>query len=303
MSTPTLAQVEAVLASNPFNGVIITRYMGAAAIACAVYDHFLLFGDETTVIWPKRFELTKMFYFVIRYGMEGAAIFLASVFSGGIRHDINSKRCGNFIMALWALNVLFSGTSHAYLIYHHYTLWDRRRGVLIAMIITLALTYTPAIYLGHEAALQYRENMLYSEAFHSCIIMKQPDAVKGMWGCMTAFDVLAAVIAILNSFDRPWRHPSDIINSLRKDGTLWSSAVFGIRLLNLVINLTATPATVFVFSANAWALISIILSRLIVHIESRLYTRKFQLKPSGVYVGGGSFELGPYNVSVCAEHK
>lgn len=36
-----------------------------------------------------------------------------------------------------------------------------------------------------------------------------------------AFDVLAVIIAGLNSFDRPYRHRHDILRSLRMDGIMW----------------------------------------------------------------------------------
>ena len=47
-------------------------------------------------------------------------------------------------------------TISVYVIYHHYTLWDRRKGALIALCAALAVTYIPAMTLGWHTVVKYQ---------------------------------------------------------------------------------------------------------------------------------------------------
>lgn len=52
-----------------------------------------------------------------------------------------------------------------------------------------------------------------------------------MWLSQAAFDILAVLIAALNSFDKPYRRRSDVLDSLRRDGVIW----FAVRTIARIL--------------------------------------------------------------------
>lgn len=78
----------------------------------------------------------------------------------------------------------------------------------------------------------------YLPTVDSCAPVIQPTSIKGYWACLVrriaylvahpssarpqvAFDVLALVVIIMNSFHRPYTHHQDVVSSLRRDGAVW----------------------------------------------------------------------------------
>ena len=97
-------------------------------------------------------------------------------------------------------------TPLAYVTLRHYTLWDHRRGVIIALFVALAVTYIPVFVLGGISIKSYygqpcflcplcclvhvcmarSEWTYYVAALDTCIVAHQPPEVKGFWACMVS---------------------------------------------------------------------------------------------------------------------
>lgn len=45
--------------------------------------------------------------------------------------------------------------------------------------------------------------------------------IIGVWACMVAFDVFTVLLAVMNSYDRPYRHQSEVLLNFRRDGALF----------------------------------------------------------------------------------
>ena len=67
----------------------------------------------------------------------------------------------------------------AYVIFHHYALWDRRKGALIALCIAFAATYVPAIAVGWGTVRQYQSESDDSSMglFHSHEGFQKPSCI------------------------------------------------------------------------------------------------------------------------------
>lgn len=65
-----------------------------------------------------------------------------------------------------------------YVIYHHYTLWDRRTGALIGLSIAFAATYIPATVLGWKLVIQYRSKC-YSLPFIVIYVIERSSRIRG----------------------------------------------------------------------------------------------------------------------------
>lgn len=92
----------------------------------------------------------------------------------------------------------------AYVALRHYTLWDHRRNVIIALFVALAVTYIPVFVLGGLSIKAYYgmfserlsivsnrfmsriDHTYYVEILDTCLVSVQPTFVKAFWGCMVS---------------------------------------------------------------------------------------------------------------------
>ncbi|EKM56788.1 uncharacterized protein PHACADRAFT_207980 [Phanerochaete carnosa HHB-10118-sp] len=268
MATPEqiAALLQSVLSNPTYNGLTMTRYLQISSLACALYDHALTLGDEIDYIWSGRFSHIKGLYILIRYGIEGSLFYTAYMLSG-FRPPLNEEVCKSFVAVLWALTMMFSISTNLYVAFHHYIVWDREKKTLYVILLCLLACYVPATIVGIKSVFDYREYVVYLAVVDQCALAHQPDIIKSFWGCLLAFDILAVAIVIANSFHRPHAHRQDILSSLRRDGAIWFTGIMILRLMNLVLSITAEPQDVFLVVFNIWSFIAITLARVILRTE------------------------------------
>ncbi|KAF9009248.1 hypothetical protein BDZ89DRAFT_534092 [Hymenopellis radicata] len=61
---------------------MIVAWVGAACMTCLVYDHLITLDQECSRIWPARFTIGRILFFINRYVVEGMLLFtfMASTF-------------------------------------------------------------------------------------------------------------------------------------------------------------------------------------------------------------------------------
>ena len=90
-----------------------------------------------------------------------------------------------------------------YVVFHHYTVWDRNRTTLYVLLLCLVATYTPASYFGIKAVFDYRsksllqpplqlnltvcaEAIVYVLFIDQCAPVLQPNSIKEYWACLVS---------------------------------------------------------------------------------------------------------------------
>ncbi|GJE99894.1 hypothetical protein PsYK624_161690 [Phanerochaete sordida] len=77
----SLAELKEALALS--NGLLATKYLAAASLACVVYDSFLLLEKEFRFIWRRSsWDTTGLMYLLIRYCNLAGLLYAAYAFSG-----------------------------------------------------------------------------------------------------------------------------------------------------------------------------------------------------------------------------
>ncbi|KAI0685403.1 hypothetical protein BC835DRAFT_1384301 [Cytidiella melzeri] len=294
---PSEIQVATLLKST--DALLATKYLAGSALVLSLWDTVVTIDQEAAYMWPREWDLTQIVFFLNRYGISCCLIYV-NYMLGGMRPTINEVSCKVFVLVLCILTVLYSMSANAYVTLRHYSLWDHRRGIMIALGIALFVTYIPVFVLGGMSIGTYYRHTYYVAILDTCLVSTQPDTVKGFWGCMVAFDVFVIILTACSALDRPRRNQHELITNMRRDGALSFFALFFMRLLNFMLNVFLPPEEIFIAVFLTWALISITISHMILRIEALKTTnnRRRSVGQKGEYRNWvptlNAFELNGY---------
>lgn len=251
------------------NVLSANRFLAVSALACCVWDIAISFDVEVSLIWSGGGAgvVTKLVYLINRYGIPACLAYTTYILHGIPAGPGNLNICISFFQLLCLVTLLNHVVSNGYLAYHHYILWERQRRIFFALLALVAATFIPGIILGLKATIKYREVASFSSELRTCLANELPVDLKYYWGFAIAFDCFAILIAALNSLDKPYRHSSDVVKSILRDGAVWFVALSCLRFVNAVLWMKLPPLEVYVISFNLWAFTSITLSRFILRVE------------------------------------
>ncbi|KIP04458.1 hypothetical protein PHLGIDRAFT_129483 [Phlebiopsis gigantea 11061_1 CR5-6] len=246
-----------------------TKYLSAAGLVCALWDHAITLDDEIELVWKKKWDVTKFAFFFYRYGAEGSLIYVNYMLSGIRPHlSTNMYACKAFAVVLFAAVMLISVSSNVYIAIYHYQLWDRRKGAMIALLVAIACIYGPGIALAVIGMRADYKSTVYVAEMDICLVLSDSAEGTAFWGCMVGFDAFAILLAIVNALDRPYRQSTDVLSSLRRDGAAWFIGLFFLRLMNFVIFLTRPAPQKLLVAFFLWAMVPVTLARLIMRVEN-----------------------------------
>ncbi|GJE88917.1 hypothetical protein PsYK624_050050 [Phanerochaete sordida] len=171
------------------------------------------------------------------------------------------------MIAIWLFVLSTVTSSNIYMMCYYYSIWDQRKSILYLLIGVLSVTYLPGIALGLFSTRAYANDVVYVPALDQCILASQTAPTKAFWGCLLAFDVVAIIIGLVNSLDRPYKHRTDVVQSLQRDGAAWFVGIALLRVINFVLGIVMPSTEVLLLAFNAWALINVTLTRLVLRVE------------------------------------
>lgn len=263
------------------NGLLSTKYLAAAGLTCALYDHVLTFNDEFKYFWTRGYwDASRVIFFLTRYFNEAAMLYAAYVFAG-LRPDMTDTECRSFLMSEGALGMLTIGIANVFMVLRHYTLWDRRKGALYALWAAFALSYTTVVVLFFFTLISLYSHIYYNQLLHTCLISHKPQTIIGVWAAMSAFDVFTIVLALSNALDQPYSETVEVLTRFRRDGAIFFVSLLCLRFLNLVCSIVLPKEELFLNLFFVWAMVSITTCRLMLRVES--IRGRAMTKPANVF--------------------
>ncbi|TCD68142.1 hypothetical protein EIP91_011508 [Steccherinum ochraceum] len=222
------------------NALLATKYLAAAGMVCALYDHALTFSQEVNLIWARP-----------RWGVTPAL-------------------CKGFIITVGVIAVLSMTLGNIYAVLRIYSLWDERKGAMYALVAGFFVCYGTLFVMFGLALKTLFKSVAYSAVVNTCVFSQKPVTYVGLWASMVAFDVYALCLVIFNALDRPHRrnHGIQLLDDLNRDGAMFNLILFCIRLINLCLSIKLGAADMFLGIFFIWALISITMSRLMLRVEA-----------------------------------
>ncbi|KIP01639.1 hypothetical protein PHLGIDRAFT_131173 [Phlebiopsis gigantea 11061_1 CR5-6] len=280
---------------HTLGGIFATKYLSGSAVTLALWDHLCTSGREIETIWSRRLDLTKAIYLLNRWGVGMGLIYAAYVISGFRQNDQTTwvLLCEGFSVVILTLASASSLFTNVYMVFYYYGLWERSKVTMTILTSALILCYVPAYTLLVLTIIRYRENTIYYPRFNACVVVEQQSVAKGFWGCLAAFDIAALSIGVLSSFGRPYRQSADVLQSLRRDGAIWFTSLFLLRLLNLVIAITIPSTELLITILISWALINATACQFVLRVEGLKIRKVPPVRVWNVQTDG--FELGRWS--------
>jgi len=241
-----------------------TRYLTLAGLVVCVWDTVLTFPQELDLVWRTRLTVPKIAYLINKYAVCGfLGFFFSNMTSQG---DTTMTRCASSMFVLAVVGVVSIALANGLVLLRVYVLWGRRRVIGIALVGGYAVTYALVLAFVILSAQSLHDNASYNSEFESCVVAKNPRLLVGVWAPILANDIYAFALIFINALDRPRGLDEQIVKVLYRDGLTLFIIVLFLRLMDLVISAAAPAALTFLGLAFVWAMVTVIVSRLILKL-------------------------------------
>jgi len=121
--------------------------------------------------------------------------------------------------------------------------------------------------LGCLVASKIQSTFPDGDPFPGCVFTIKPAIYTASLAIITGFDCTAVVIAIMGAVDNPYRHRSDVIGRLRRDGLIFFLILFVLRFITLVYAGVTDPSKCYNLLPVAWSFSAIVNGRLQIQIS------------------------------------
>jgi hypothetical protein len=271
------------------NYLFSSRYFAIAGLVAVLYDHILTAPAEIELIWRGKPDLTKVIYFFNRYFVTATLTYAVYVLCV-LRPALTDNMCKTYVLYVTTASIVAMAVANFTITMRIQAIWDHRKHITYAVIGAFLLTYSVTVVFAGFVIRDLHEHVVYEPLVaKTCIVLKKPSTIPGVWAGMVGFDIFVFVLVLLNSVNRPYRQNTDVISALHKDGLMFFLALLGIRLINLVLSIVTGAVGTFLIVFFVWAMVSITLSRLLLRIET------LRLGGQSVHVWKGDvFELTEY---------
>ncbi|KIJ21038.1 hypothetical protein PAXINDRAFT_95988, partial [Paxillus involutus ATCC 200175] len=111
----------------------IRKSVGLAGFSCLVYDYILTFDEEVKFIWKAPWSITKVTFFVNRYGNLLGQTFIQVVETGWIVHD-SQDLCQRFNLFISIFMTLGAESIHILVLLRAWAIWGCQRRVATILI-------------------------------------------------------------------------------------------------------------------------------------------------------------------------
>jgi len=129
-------------------------------------------------------------------------------------------------------------------------------------LTTQVAAFTVAGFVLHG----FLPSVMYNPVFHACLIVDKPRINVGyLWLPGLTFEVVVFFVVLWDALERPRTHNSEISKTLYRDGFLYFSVLFVLRLINLVLGFIAPLSLIFLGVLFVWCAVNITLSHLILN--------------------------------------
>jgi len=261
-----LEEIEVNVILGPLPGVTAVRYISAIGLTAVIWDHLLMFGVETNVVWTGSINIAKFLFAYLRYAVLGFQFFTAYALSGVSTH-IPHNVCVVWAVSTAIIGFSVMGVANIILVMRVYALWDQRRGIIYALWAGFALTYSSAAACLVVVVNDLSKIVTYNPTLRTCLVPTRHPAWIGVWGSQIAFDIYVVTLTIVNAAERPRGPGSKIAQDLYRDGLLYFVFLFSFRLTNIVLCVFKNSAFAISGFCLDWAMVVVTICRLILTLE------------------------------------
>ncbi|CCA69791.1 hypothetical protein PIIN_03731 [Serendipita indica DSM 11827] len=208
-------------------------YLAGASLALVVYDWFLTFEEEISLILPTPWTTVKTLYYLIRCTTP-AGLIIANYHLTGYRGPLTDAFCRSWIWLIFWFQLIIVMSSSYLMLRRLCPLYGNRREITISLHAAFAITYAVVIGLsifganeisiGLCSTLQMEKGKLSGAA-----IFVGPLAFESIVFAMTAWKAFVSVRGNKSIYSSP------LHQIFFRDGLIHYIGIMFVRLLNIFI--------------------------------------------------------------------
>ncbi|KAF8882806.1 hypothetical protein BD779DRAFT_903753 [Infundibulicybe gibba] len=205
--------------------------VAASCITCLLYNHITTLDQETATMWPSRFTMAKVLFFLNRYFVEAMLVF-------------NCFSCVFYLRWLAVTLTITTCTVQGILVMRVWALYRRN---LFAITLALGAYISGSITLIGLTIQDYvGEDVIITSVFADlpgCYATSVPKILAGFWITPVIIETILFGLVMYRAFAW-WRNGSSaprVLSILAKDSTLYFAIIFVLLIANLMVLYLAPP--------------------------------------------------------------
>jgi len=279
-------------------GLNATKYLSVAGFVILLYDHLLLFGDETRVIWPARWSWSKALFLFNRYSVPLCLIVTTHQISGISAAGLSDTFCKTWLSMVTFMCAITLAIANVFVVQRVYALWGRSRRILMVLTPIFTLVYISTIVSAAFAVIAMLPHVTYSPFVKTCIIDERPILFIAAYAVPICFDIFLFSLTCWNAFDRPRHMQTAIVKQLYRDGVVYFVALLSLRLFNILIVSLAPIAYVQFGVYFIWSMITALINRMLITISRTVTVRNHESNdPSSLLTPNEPLQSPPFELS------
>ncbi|KZS86853.1 hypothetical protein SISNIDRAFT_461442 [Sistotremastrum niveocremeum HHB9708] len=247
----------------------IVTYLDVAAAALLVYDYILTLPEEIILVWPARWNLGKVLFFLTRYPVFiDTSLVLVHQFS-----ILGPNACKILFTTIgWLLGVGI-GIAEVILAMRTWVIWSRSRRIAIILIICLVLVWIPIFWVLNDSLSSLVFAVPSDPTFRGCVLSTQKNVLFVVFVLIMAFETFILVLTLVKGLEH-FRHASStLVAVLYRDGLLNYIYLFVLSIINVTVLLTAPHGYTTLLTAMQRVMHSILSARILLHLRQAASSR------------------------------
>ncbi|TDL18905.1 hypothetical protein BD410DRAFT_900545 [Rickenella mellea] len=215
----------------------IVNYVNVASIALVAYDFVITFSDEVRLMWGKKWNTSKIFFFATRYPVfiDGSLNLVLYLFP-----NLNANLCAPLYKASAWLSYFGIVTAEIILMMRTYAIYGRTRVIAVFLVVLNVGLNIPNIVL--------LQTSLKSLAFLSpspfptlapCVTSSADRIVFVDFFLLMTSELVIVILTLWRGFHQWKDNSSPMMKTLVEDGFLYFLFLFAISLANAIVLIAA----------------------------------------------------------------
>ncbi|KAJ4463351.1 hypothetical protein C8J55DRAFT_610418 [Lentinula edodes] len=212
-------------------GRVLVRAGALGSITLLVYDYFCTLYQEIELVWRSPFSLASMMFFVNRY-----LPFFDRIVSVNFNFNasISAEQCLFQAQAISWLMFIGIVISELILTLRTYAVWERKRSILITLIILTVVFLVPAIVFTELAV-----SSLRFISHGGCRMTSASNIIFLAFCLLTMYETILAILIAIQACKHLRQTRSRWVTKLYKDGIMFYVYLLVLSCANIVSCLLA----------------------------------------------------------------
>jgi len=273
MSNPVHAYVPV----RGFENLRTETYLDVASAALLVYDFILTFQSEVTLIWPSKWNVVKVLFFLTRYL---PFIDMSLVLFYQTKTNIDVQTCQmTYFPAGWLIVVGIT-IAEIILMVRTWAIWGRSRRIAIFLGVACASALIPVLVIEHY----FLKSLVFSPypnpATPGCLLTAGSPVIAVSFIIVILFETFVLILTLIKGVQH-YRVAGNrgFVAVLYRDGILFYIYLFIISLVNLIVIVTAPRELADILAIFQHVLHSCLSARILLNLRE---ARQRETRPTSL---------------------